>query len=208
MPILKSGAIILGVYASKIRRTLFAQLKDKIKTGEIQGQEIARAAGELNKILYILFIEKLKLEKGDVVRIAIDYDLEGQKIKWNWGNLKVECYRKVSSEEINKNLLDVLKTQQKSEYSVRRLRETNLGDVIFEVLKNDAVVGLIVVTQINGEAILRGAIEPNIILQKMRIVFEGDVENYLAINFEDVLKMGKESTEDDVRKILEEISSL
>ena len=70
------------------------------------------------------------------------------------------------------------------------------------------MVGLIVVTQINGESILRGAIEPNIILQKMRIVFEGDVENYLAINFEDVLKMGKESTEDDVRKILEEISSL
>ncbi len=38
MPLLSTGLIIAGAYADKVRRTLFAQLKDKIKHNEITPQ--------------------------------------------------------------------------------------------------------------------------------------------------------------------------
>ncbi|NHV45151.1 MAG: DUF2258 domain-containing protein, partial [Candidatus Verstraetearchaeota archaeon] len=60
---LTTGLVITGAYADEIRKTLFAQLKDNIKKGEIPSQEVARAIAELNRILYHILVEKLKLDK-------------------------------------------------------------------------------------------------------------------------------------------------
>ncbi len=108
MPTLKSGAIIVGAYANKVRKTLFAQLKNDIKAGTLTSQEVARAAGELNQLIFKLVVEKMKLDKGDVVRITCDYIVENGKIKWQWSTLKVEAYRKVPEDEINYYLKDLL----------------------------------------------------------------------------------------------------
>jgi hypothetical protein len=207
MPTLRSGAVILGAYASKIRKTLFAQLKDKLKTGEISGQEVARAAGELNKTLYTLFVERLKLEKGDVVRISIDYEMEGQKINWKLDTIKIECFKRVPEEEIMKNLFDILK-REKAKYTLRKLRETKLGDLIFEVLENEKQIGLIVVTPLDNEAIIRGAIRPTTIIQKRRVNIEGNIEEYLSNSLKEILESGKKAEKEEVEKIINEISSL
>jgi hypothetical protein len=207
MPTLRSGAVILGAYASKIRKTLFAQLKDKVKAGEISSQEIARAAGELNKALYTLFVERLKLEKGDVVRISIDYEIDEQKISWKWDTIKIECFRRVPEEEIAKNLSEILK-EEKAKYTLIKLRETKLGDLIFEVLENEKQIGLIVVTPLDNEAIIRGAIRPTTIIQKRRIKIEGDIEGYLSNSLKEILESGKQTEKEEVEKIINEISSL
>jgi len=207
MPTLRSGAVILGAYASKIRKTLFAQLKDKVKAGEISTQEIARAAGELNKTLYILFVEKLKLEKGDVVRISIDYEIEEQKIKWKWDKIKIECFRRVSEEEITKNLSEILKGEE-SKYTIRKLRETKLGDLIFEVLENEKQIGLIVVTPLDDEAIIRGAIKPTTIIPKIRVKIEENIEECLSNSLKEILESSKQAEKEEVEKIVNEISSL
>jgi hypothetical protein len=207
MPTLRSGAVILGAYASKIRKTLFAQLKDKVKAGEVSSQEIARAAGELNKTLYTLFVERLKLEKGDVVRISIDYEIDEQKISWKWDTIKIECFRRVPEEEIAKNLSEILK-EEKAKYTLRKLRETKLGDLIFEVLENEKQIGLMVVTPLDNEAIIRGAIRPTTIIQKRRIKIEGDIEGYLSNSLKEILESGKQTEKEEVEKIINEISSL
>jgi hypothetical protein len=207
MPTLRSGAVILGAYASKIRKTLFAQLKDKVKAGEISSQEIARAAGELNKTLYTLFVERLKLEKGDVVRISIDYEISQQKINWKWDTIKIECFKRVSEEEIMKNLLDILKGGE-AKYTVRKLRETKLGDLIFEVLENEKQIGLIVVTPLDDEAIIRGAIKPATVIPKRRVKIEGSVEECLSNSLKEILESGKQAEKEEVEKIVNEISSL
>jgi len=207
MPTLRSGAVILGAYASKIRKTLFAQLKDKVKAGEVSSQEIARAAGELNKALYTLFVERLKLEKGDVVRISIDYEIDEQKINWKWDTIKIECFKRVPEEEIAKNLSEILK-EEKAKYTLRKLRETKLGDLIFEVLENDKQIGLIVVTPLDSEAVIRGAIRPTTIIQKRRIKIEGDIEGYLSNSLKEILESGKQTEKEEVEKIINEISSL
>jgi hypothetical protein len=207
MSTLRSGAVILGAYASKIRKSLFAQLKDKVKAREISSQEIARAAGELNKTLYTLFVERLKLEKGDVVRISIDYEISQQKISWKWDTIKIECFKRVPEEEIMKNLLDILKRGE-AKHTIRKLRETKLGDLIFEILENEKQIGLIVVTPLDNEAIIRGAIKPTTIIQKRRVNIEGDIEEYFSNSLKEILESGKQAEKEEVEKIINEISSL
>jgi len=207
MPTLRSGAVILGAYASKIRKTLFAQLKDRVKAGEISSQEIARAAGELNKALYTLFVERLKLEKGDVVRISIDYEIDEQKIKWKWDTIKIECFKRVPEKEIMKNLFDILKREE-AKYAIRKLRETKLGDLIFEILENEKQTGLIVVTPLNEEIVVRGAIRPTTLIPKIRMRIEGNIEEYLSNSLKEILESGRQVEKEEVEKIVSEISSL
>jgi len=208
MPTLRSGAVILGAYATKIRKALFAQLKDKVKAGEISSQEVARASGELNKVLYTLFVEKLKLEKGDVVRVEIDYEILNSKIIWKWSDIKISCYRKVSDEEIGKNLKEVLASSKPKEFFVKKVRETSIGDVIFEVFRNEEKVGLLVVTPLEEEVIVRGAIKPSTIIPKTRIRAEGSVEEYLNEAIDDLLRIGKQVEIEEVEKMMREISPL
>jgi hypothetical protein len=207
MPTLRSGAVILGAYALKIRKTLFAQLKDKVKAGEVSSQEIARAASELNKALYTLFVERLKLEKGDAVRISIDYEIYEQKISWKWDTIKIECFKRIPEEEIMKNLFDILKRGE-AKYNIRKLRETKLGDLIFEVLENEKQIGLMVVTPLDNEAIIRGAIRPTTIIQKRRVKIEGNIEEYLSNSLKEILESGKQEENEEVEKIINEILSL
>jgi len=215
MVTLRSGAVIVGAYAKKIRKTLFAQLKDKVKSKEIGTQEVARAAGEINRILYILFVEKLKLDKGDVVRIVIDYDLVDNQIKWNYSTLKVECYRKVPEEDINRYLKEILEGIEKistvdvSEYSIKKVKETKLGDVIFEIYKDKKKTGILIATHIEDEVVVRGAVkEPPLLISKLRIKFEENVDKTVINNFENILRKAIPSSEEEVKKTIEEISSL
>jgi len=100
MPVLSSGLVIAGAYADKVRRTLFAQLKDSIRKGDISAQEVARAAGELNRILYHILVDKLRIDKGDVVRVRISYDIEDGKIKWDYSSLNIEVFKREQEDKI------------------------------------------------------------------------------------------------------------
>ena len=101
MPTLSSGLVIAGAYADKIRRTLFAQLKDHIRKGEITAQEVARAAGELNRILYEILVDRLRIDKGDVVRVRIEYDIVDNKVKWNYNSLNIEVFRRENEGKVS-----------------------------------------------------------------------------------------------------------
>ncbi len=87
MPRVSSGLIIAGAYANKLRRVMFATLK-----GRVDNKEVARATGELNALLFELFRE-VGVEKGDVVRITIEYNIENGKIVWKWDTLEVQHYK-------------------------------------------------------------------------------------------------------------------
>jgi len=90
--ILRSGYVIAGAYADKVRRTLFAQTRELVRSGELTPQEVARASGELNKVLYEVFVNRLRTDKGDVVMIDIEYEVEEGRIKWNYDKLNVRVW--------------------------------------------------------------------------------------------------------------------
>lgn len=104
---LNSGLIIVGAYAAKIRRTLFAQLSDLVKQSKEFSKEIARASGELNTVIYNILVNELKLDKGDVVRIRIKYtaDPDNKKISWHYDTLRIEAFKKMPSKDID-NVVD------------------------------------------------------------------------------------------------------
>lgn len=95
-----TGLVIAGAYADKVRRTLFAQLKDYVRKGEVTSQEVAKAIGELNMILYNIIVEEMKLDKGDVVRITLQYGIENGQIKWNYSSLRIEVFKKIPDENV------------------------------------------------------------------------------------------------------------
>ncbi|MDM7275298.1 MAG: DUF2258 domain-containing protein, partial [Thermoprotei archaeon] len=100
MPILRSGYVIGGAYADKIRRTLFAQTRDLVKSGELSPQEVARAAGELNRVLYEILVDRVRIEKGDVVRVSVNYAVEEGRIRWDLETLSIQAWRRIPEQDI------------------------------------------------------------------------------------------------------------
>ncbi|ABM81051.1 DUF2258 domain-containing protein [Hyperthermus butylicus] len=110
MPQLSTGLVIAGAYADKLRRVLFAQLRDEIKKGAIEPKQVAYRAGELNRLLFEILVNKLRIDKGDVVRIRIEYELRDGDIVWKLDTLRVEAFRRIPDEDVEKTVREVLQT--------------------------------------------------------------------------------------------------
>ena len=205
---LSSGLVIAGAYADKIRRTLFAQLRDAIKREDVESREVARAAAELNRLLYELFVNRLQLDKGDVVRVRVDYELVEGGIKWNLESLEVEAFRRIPDDEVKSLLKDVVsRAEEIAEaevgYEVERLGETDLGDVVYSVKLGGEEVGAIIATPINGENLVRGAVTKPVpvIIEKTKVQ---DVKGEL----DKLIKEGRNVESGEAEKVIEEIKGL
>jgi len=133
---LSTGLVIAGGYADKLRRTLFAHLKNYMKRDKEVAREIARAAGEINRMLYHILVENMKSEKGDVVRIRVKYrfDPRAKRVTWDYDTLTVEFFRRTPDEEVArvvkeviaqklKEITELYATPQLAEKAEREFRE-------------------------------------------------------------------------------------
>ncbi len=212
MATLNTGLVIVGAYADKVRRTLFAQLRDKVKAKEIDSKMVAKAAGDLNKLLYEIFVNRLKLDKGDVVRIVVDYDVRDGEVVWDLDSLRVEVFKRVPEEEYEEIVKESVKRIEELEeieevrMRIEKVKETDLGDVIYEVKVGEEKVGALVLTPLNGEAIVRGAlIKPNpVVIERTRISTENLEEELLKV----VEVKGKVVGEEEAERILREIEGI
>lgn len=200
MVLLSTGFIIAGAYADKVRKTLFAQLRDHMKRGEVSAQEVARAAAELNRALYHILVERLKSDKGDVVRAKIEYDVEGGRVVWDYNTLQLEVFKRVPDEEVQRVLREttpeISKLLERAiAYNVERAAVTSYGDYLFRVKIDDKVVGALTVTTIDNEvAIVRGAVlEPTpIIIDKSKVPLEGkSIEEVVSSNLANLVKSAR-----------------
>jgi hypothetical protein len=200
MVLLSTGFIIAGAYADKVRKTLFAQLRDHMKRGEVSAQEVARAAAELNRALYHILVERLKSDKGDVVRAKIEYDVEGGRVVWDYNTLQLEVFKRVPDEEVQRVLRETTSEISKLleraiAYNVERAAVTSYGDYLFRVKIDDKVVGALTVTTIDNEvAIVRGAVlEPTpVIIDKSKVPLEGkSVEEVVSSNLANLVKSAR-----------------
>lgn len=110
---LSSGLVIAGAYADKIRRTLFAQLRDLVKQDKEIAREVARASAELNIVLYNILVNELRIEKGDVVRIRVNYSIDPRtkKISWDYNSLKVEAFKRIPDEQVTATVHGVVRNK-------------------------------------------------------------------------------------------------
>ena len=210
---LSSGYIIVGAYADKVRRTLFAQLKDHIKNKEIDPQDVAKASAELNKLLYEILVNKLKLDKGDVVRIRIEYDLVDNQINWKLETLEIEVFKRVPEEQIKPVIEDAisrieeLEEFEEAKFEIEKAGETDLGDIVYFIKVGDEFAGALVLTPLNDEGLVRGAIiKPNpVAIDKTKIELSEDLEHVLT---ELVEQKGREIDEETAEKIINEIKEM
>jgi hypothetical protein len=182
MPTLRSGYIIVGAYADKVRRVAFAQLKDSVKEGVLKSSDIAYHVGQLNRVLYKILVEDLKLGKGDVVRISIDYEVRQGSIEWKFDTLKIEAFRRIPDEEVA-NVLSKVRTEVKAvmeaaiQFTMEKLGETEDGDVVYVMKLGDREVGAFIATLVDEDIVFvkkGAAIEPTpMIIEKLRISCEG-----------------------------------
>jgi len=210
---LSSGYIIVGAYADKIRRTLFAQLKDHIKNKEIDPKMVAKASGELNKLLYEILVNKLKLDKGDVVRVMVEYELADGEVVWKLDTLKVEAFKRMPEEEIKPVVEDAISRMEELEeieemkFEIEKAGKTDLGDVVYYVKADGEFAGALILTPLNGEGLVRGAlIKPNpVVIEKMKIETGEDLKQVLV---EVVEQKGREIDEGTAEKIVNEIREM
>ncbi len=134
---LSTGLIIAGAYADKLRRTLFAQLRDLVKKNRDFAREVARAAGEMNRLIYIILVEELKSDKGDVVRIRVKYEVDTKKwkITWKYNTLRIEYFKRYPDEEVKKIIDKILK--EKLEEVREQYREAPTREEAEKILKGE-----------------------------------------------------------------------
>ncbi len=134
---LSTGLVIAGAYADKLRRTLFAQLRDLVKKNKEFAREVARAAGEINRILYIILVENLKSDKGDVVRIRVKYtvDPEQMRITWHYDTLRVEYFKRHPDEQVMEVVRKVI--AEKLEEVKEQYREAPPKEEAEKILKGE-----------------------------------------------------------------------
>ena len=210
---LSSGYIIVGAYADKIRRTLFAQLRDHIKKKEIDPKMVAKASGELNKLLYEILVNKLKLDKGDVVRVMVEYELDNGEVVWNLDTLRIEAFKRMPEEEIKPVIEDAISRMEELEeieemkFEIEKAGETDLGDTVYLVKVEGELAGALILTPLNGEGLVRGAlIKPNpVLIEKMKIDTGEDLKQVLV---EVVERKGREIDEGTAEKIVNEIKEM
>lgn len=210
---LRSGYIIVGAYADKTRRVAFAQLRDLIKEGRVKGSDVAFKVAQLNKVLYRVFVDELKLSKGDVVRIAIDYELRGEGIEWLFDTLKVEVFRRVPEDEVS-NVLSRVKEDVKTiveaavVFSVERFGETEDGDLVYIMKLGDREVGAFIITPIDNELIFikkGAALEPTpMVIEKLRIDCHGlGIDEAINKNIDKFSSNAKYVSLSDAAKVIE-----
>jgi len=212
---LRSGLVIAGAYADKVRRVLFAQLRDAIRNGEVDSKEVARAAGELNRMLFEVIVNRLGLDKGDVVRVSVEYEVVDGRIEWKLDTLRLEAWRRMPQEDVDRAVAGAVERAEEIvggaiEFSVEELGETDTGDLVFIIKHQDREVGALIVTPIDGEALVRGAVvEPTpLLLRRQRIEYEGDLREYIQENITSIMENAENVERRDAERVIREAKAL
>jgi hypothetical protein len=216
MPTLMTGYVIAGAYADKVRRTLFAQTRDLVKSGTLTPQEVARAAGELNRILYEVFVNKLKMDKGDVVMVNIEYNIEDNRIVWNYDKLEVRVWRRERDDVVARALSEVKMVARELavrviQFEVARIGETEGGDIVYSLKLAGKEVGAFLLTPLDEDkAVVRGAVlEPTPLLLKRQLIdIQPPVDDFIAKNVGAIMAKATNVEIGEADKAIREIKAL
>jgi hypothetical protein len=218
VPRLSSGLVIVGAYAIKVRRTLFAQLRDRTRADKEWAQKVAFAAAQLNRVLFEVFVNRLKLDKGDVVRVRIDYDVDEEKkeVVWRWDTLTVEVFRRLANEQVAEAVKEVASRVSELlavgvRYELEKLGETEDGDVVYSVKTAGREVGTVIVTPLDDELLVKtGAVlEPfPMTIGRSRLPLGGrPAEEAVAEYVSKATTMGRQVEEEAALKLINDLRS-
>ena len=209
-----TGLVRAGAYADKLRRTLFAQLSPRIKSKEISASSVAKASRDLNMLLYNILVERMAVDKGDIVRIRIGYSLEDGEIRWDYDSLRIEVFRRVSEEEVERSVKEALtkaKEVIERKLVVSEVGRSPVGDTIYSVRLGEAEVGLLETIILDDEILIKGAIispEP-VIIEKAKLKLEGrDPQRVIEENLREISESGRRVRREEAEEAMKKLSEI
>lgn len=217
MPTLRSGLIPAAVYADKLRRVLFGQLRDLVKKDKEFASKVAYYSALLNRALFTLLVEELKVDKLDVVRIIIDYDVNEEKkeIIWKWDSLKVEIYKRVPPESYAESLKNfIVRAPELAmgivRYNVVKLGETFDGDLVYTIKIDEKEVGAAIAIQVDENTVLlkkAAVVEPTAaIFEKVKLELGGrSIDDVLKEQIGGVIQYGTHVSYEEALKVVNAI---
>lgn len=219
MPRVSTGLVLAAAYADKLRKTMFAQLRDYIRADKEFAGKVAYYVGTLNRALFTLLVEELKVDKLDAVRIMIEYDVDeaNKAIIWKWDTLRVEVYKRIppeSYEEVLKKF--VARAPELSiravKYSVAKIAETFDGDLVYTIKINEKEVGAAIIYQIDENIAalkIAAVVEPTpAIYEKAKLELAGKpVDDVLSEHMGKLVQIGKHVSYDEAFKVVNAIRS-
>ncbi|CUX78254.1 hypothetical protein CHITON_1475 [Thermococcus chitonophagus] len=110
-----TGFVRASGYANKVRKVLFAATR-----GKVPPEEVVRVSAEINKYIFDK-LQELGVRKEDVVRISLDFSIDGDKIVWDPRTLKIEVYRKEEEEKLALAMEEVEQMERTFEEVVKEL---------------------------------------------------------------------------------------
>ncbi len=110
-----TGFVRAAGYAKKIRKALFAALKNRV-----EAKEIIRASAELNQRIFEK-MQEMQVDKSDVVTIEIEFDVREGRIEWNYDSLRIEVFKKEEEEKLSKAMEEVEKIENELESTIEEL---------------------------------------------------------------------------------------
>lgn len=217
MPTLRSGLIPAAVYADKLRRVLFGQLRDLVRKDKEFASKVAYYSALLNRALFTLLVEELKVDKLDVVRITIDYDVNEEKkeITWKWDSLRVEIYKRIPPESYAESLKNfIVRAPELAmgvvRYSVVKLSETFDGDLVYTIKIDEKEVGAAIAIQVDENTILlkkAAVVEPTAaVFEKAKLELGGRlIDDVLKERIGRVIQYGTHVSYEEALKVVNAI---
>ena len=203
---LSTGFVKASGYATKLRRTLFAQLSNRIKEGSIDSDTVAKKAGELNRLLYIALLGA-GVQKDDVVRIRIDYAIKDGDIIWLPETLSIEVYK--LAQDASENAASLARRLWGG-YTVEILGETET-DKIYVVKVGGEVAGALRVTPIGDMARIYGAVlHPPRVIQAL-VPLPEDLDAYMKEKLYDLIvseETARPASREEISKVISDIRKL
>ncbi len=114
---LSTGFVRASGYAYKVRRVLFA-----LTRGKVDPKEVVRAAGELNQYLFER-LQEMGVEKSDVVRITVPFEIENGSIKWDYDGLEIEVYKRSEEEKLAMAMEEIEERERALDEQIKELEE-------------------------------------------------------------------------------------
>ncbi len=219
MPTLRSGLVLAAGYADKLRKTVFAQLKDYVKRDKEFANKIAYYIATLNRALFTLLVEELKVDKLDVVRITIEYDVDevSKALTWKWDTLRVEIYKRIPPETFEETLKNfILRAPELAvgvvKFAIGKLGETLDGDLVYVIKVGEREVGAAIALQVDENIIVlkkAAVVEPiPAIFDKAKLELAGrSVEDALTEQLSKVVQVARHVSREDALEITNFIRS-
>lgn len=114
--ILSTGFVVAAGYADKLRRTLFALTK-----GKVSSEEVVRAAAEINQYLFQKIVEEMKVDKLDVVRIRVPFEIKDGQIVWDKENVQIEVYKRAEHAQLAEAMAEAHKASEDLKKDIEEL---------------------------------------------------------------------------------------